>query len=88
MLDCSNCGRLAGPGGATGLCSRCYQHRRRHGELPAPELIHTDKVERLVVRIEVELLRLVEASAKRAGEDVSTWVRGVLRTASAKRKAE
>ena len=78
--NCTNCGRPIGEGGAGGLDARCYQYKRRHGGLPPAELeLAGDKTERLVLRLEPALLRLVELGAKREGCTVTEWTRRALR---------
>ena len=33
-MTCRNCFAVIKPGGAKGLCGRCWKYERRHGELP------------------------------------------------------
>jgi hypothetical protein len=77
---CSNCPRPLGPGGALGLCPRCYTFRRRHDkQLPPAESFRPGGMtEPLALRVDPELLKLVVERAAAEGLTLSAWVRRAL----------
>lgn len=78
-IKCINCPNMCGPGGAKGLCSRCYVYKKRNGKLPPSEPFKGyGFFKSLHLRINDDQERRYTKAAKRARADLSTWARNVL----------
>lgn len=83
---CTNCGRVIAPGGAKGLCGRCWKYQRRNGTLPSPALARRGGfTAALTLNLTPELLRELKAIARTEKTTPRELARAALQELVAKR---